>query len=199
MNKRRRRNNPKKNRARRVFIVLFLFLLFILVGTYILKYYFPVNHRDIIRKYAAENQLEESLVFAVIHTESRFREDAISHMEASGLMQIMRDTAYEQATMLGIENFNYDQIFDPEINIRLGTHYLARLIQQFGNIDTALAAYNAGRGNVARWLENPEFSSDGKTLHTIPFPETRNYVERVSTRQMVYRYLLWFDEWIPLF
>ena len=199
MNKRRRRNNPKKNRARRVFIVLFLFLLFILVGTYILKYYFPVNHRDIIRKYAAENQLEESLVFAVIHTESRFREDAISHMEASGLMQIMRDTAYEQATMLGIENFNYDQIFDPEINIRLGTHYLARLIQQFGNIDTALAAYNAGRGNVARWLENPEFSSDGKTLHTIPFPETRNYVERVNTRQMVYRYLLWFDEWIPLF
>ena len=196
--------NRRKNRTRRrnpvtkLCIILVVLLLLTLAGTYILKYYFPVNHREIIRKYAAENQLDEALVFAVIHTESRFREQATSPVEASGLMQIMRDTAYEQANHLGMDGFDYSQIFDPEINIRIGTFYLARLIQQFGVVDTALAAYNAGRGNVSRWLENPELSNDGIHLTAIPFPETRNYVERVNTRVKIYHYLLWVDDWIPM-
>ena len=152
--------------------------------------YYPLRHVDIIRRHAAEFNLEPELVCAVIHAESRFRENAVSRAGASGLMQIMEDTANWIAPSSGLDDFDYGQILDPEINIRLGSYYLSSLLAQFGNLEAALSAYNAGRGNVDRWLGNPEYSSDGKTLDRIPFAETSEYVRRVLDNQRIYAFLL---------
>jgi len=128
---------------------------------------------------------------SIINIESRFNRFAVSPAGASGLMQIMEPTAIWIAERMGIENFDYQtMIFDPEVNINMGTWYIRHLMEMHYNLDVALAAYNAGMGNVANWLQNPEFSSDGKTLDYIPFRETRNYVERVNLSMRVYRFLM---------
>lgn len=83
------------------------------------------------------------------------------------------------AKELGITT-EYDYM-DPETNIRFGCHYLRHLIDVYGNIDTALAAYNGGMGNVYSWLNDSRYSDDGVTLKYIPFSETRNYVVKVNS------------------
>ena len=184
----------KKNKTVRIIIICILLLAIIgSVGAvvYINRYY-PVQHVEIIHKYADEYGLDRSFVFAVINAESRFNENAVSRAGASGLMQIMEDTAYWLAPQAGLTDFSYDQIFDPDVNIRLGTYYLSMLIRWFGSAELALCAYNAGPGNVWAWLENPEYSSDGETLDFILFAETRNYVNRVLEYQRVYEFILRF-------
>jgi len=183
----------KKVGAGRVLLLVFIALLILGIGAAMLiDRYYPVRHTELIYRYAEEFDVEPDLVFALINAESRFRETAVSRVGASGLMQIMEDTAYWIAPMAGFDDFSYDQILDPEVNIRLGTFYLGMLYRRFGDVTVALSAYNAGSGNVSRWLENPEYSSDGKTLDHIPFPETRNYVNRVIDYRQVYAWLLRF-------
>jgi len=184
----------KKNKTVRIIIICILLLAIIgAIGAvvYINRYY-PVHHVEIIYKYADEYGLDRSFVFAVINAESRFNENAVSRAGASGLMQIMEDTAYWLAPQAGLADFSYDDIFDPDVNIRLGTFYLSMLIRWFGSAELALCAYNAGPGHVWVWLENPEYSSDGETLDFIPFAETRNYVTRVLEYQRVYEFILRF-------
>jgi soluble lytic murein transglycosylase len=113
---------------------------------------------------------------AVIKQESNFVPEAHSGV-AGGLMQLTQETAQWNANELGITDFDY---MDPETNIELGCHYLKYLIKHYGNVDTALAAYNGGMGNVDAWLADKTYSSDGKTLDNIPFAETRNYVVKVN-------------------
>ena len=138
---------------------------------------YPVAYGDYIAKYAAENDLDPYLVMAVIKVESNFVPEASSHV-AYGLMQLTEETAEWNAKDM---NITYDYDFtEPETSIQFGCHYLRHLIDIYVNIDTALAAYNAGMGNVYAWLKNPEYSDDGVTLKYIPFPETRSYVERVN-------------------
>jgi len=177
-------------------IIIICILLLAIVGSLgvvlIVNRYYPVRHVEIINKYSQEFDLDRSLIFAVINAESRFNERAQSRAGASGLMQIMEDTAYWLAPMADISDFNYDRIFEPDINIRLGTFYLNMLIRQFGSVEVALCAYNAGPGNVRSWLENPEYSSDGETLDFIPFAETRNYVNRVMEYKKMYDFILRF-------
>ena len=153
---------------------------------------YPLRYLDLIEKYAEMYDLSTALVCAVIHVESRFRADAVSSKGASGLMQITRNTADWAADFIAIYDYSYDRIFEPEINIIIGTWYLNRLIGQFGETDTALAAYNAGTGNVTSWLSSADYSSDGYTLDYIPFGETRGYVQRVNNSYRVYSLLL---EW----
>jgi len=171
------------------------------IGVAAILHYYPVRYVSIINRYAEQHGLEPELVFAVIHAESRFNTNAVSVSGASGLMQIMESTAYWLAPQIGMYDFSYGQVFDPEINIRLGTYYLSTLIARYENIDVALAAYNAGGGNVDSWLGNPENSRDGRTLYHIPFPETRHYVRRVAQNQERYtiilraREILYSDRW----
>ncbi len=138
---------------------------------------YPVAYSDLIAKYAHENDLDPYLVMAVIKVESNFIADAHSGV-AGGLMQLTEETAEWNAKDLGIKD-DYDYM-DPEINIRFGCHYLKHLITVYKNVDTALAAYNGGMGNVSYWLGDPTYSDDGVTLKYIPFAETRNYVEKVK-------------------
>ncbi|MDF2859012.1 MAG: lytic transglycosylase [Neobacillus sp.] len=168
----------------------------VVIGTVIASFMIAVNHLyplryfDTIQKYAEEYHLKPELVCAVIHTESKFNKEAISPKGASGLMQITESTATWLAEELGMTDFAYDQVFDQEVNIRLGCYYLNRLENQYGNMNVALCAYNAGSGNVNNWLNNSEYSSDGKTLNRVPFSETQNYLKRVKNTQKIYAYIL---------
>ncbi len=118
-------------------------------------------------------------ILAVIRTESDFKPDALSKAGARGLMQIMPNTLKDINRMLGT-NYTADDLYDPAINIRCGTKYLSYLYQYFGDYDLAYAAYNAGMGNVEKWLTDARYAKDHK-LVKIPFPETARYVEKIHT------------------
>ena len=140
----------------------------------------PLQHEDIIRQQAAEKDVPADLIAAVIYTESRFR-DQTSHAGARGLMQITPSTAKVIESLSGGQTFKFEDLSDPDINIRYGTFYLHYLIQKFGDNEiAALAAYNAGETNVANW------GGSSLSLDDIPFPETRDYVENVLEKRDEY-------------
>lgn len=146
---------------------------------------YPVAYSDYIVKYAHKNDLDVFLVMAVIKQESNFVPDAYSGY-AYGLMQLTPQTAQWNANKMGIKDYD---VLDPKTNVRIGCHYLKYLINHYENIDTALAAYNGGMGNVNEWLNDERYSHDQKTLYAIPFPETRAYVEKVNKHWEKYREL----------
>ncbi len=141
----------------------------------------PLRHDDIIRQQAAEKDLDPALIAAVIYAESRFR-DQESRAGALGLMQITPQTAAVIARLSGGTEFVTGDLSDPEINIRYGSYYLRYLLNRYrGNELAALAAYNAGTGNVDRW------GGADLGLDAIRFPETRAYVEEVLDKRQEYR------------
>lgn len=139
------------------------------------KIKYPVSYSSYIVKYSEENDLDPYLVIAMIRQESNFVSDARSPY-AGGLMQLTEITANEYAGKMGLTDFDY---MDPETNIQIGCFVMSSLIDKYDNVDTALAAYNAGVGNVDRWLSNPDYSFDGKSLYNIPFSETSNYIRKI--------------------
>ena len=156
----------------------------------IIKLFFPLKYSNYIVKYSQTYALDPYLVSAVIKTESNFKEEARSHKNAYGLMQITADTAEWAAEKMNIKDFNVSMLNDPELNIKMGCWYLNNLREEFdGNIDVALAAYNGGRGNVQKWLKSSDHSADGKNLHYIPFKETDKYVKKVKVNYNIYKYL----------
>ncbi len=166
-----------------------MLLTFFFALVFIIKSIYPIEHFDLIKKYCRQYNLKPELIYAIIHTESKFKINAISNKGAKGLMQIRKSTADWAAKEINLTDYEYGKIFDPQINIQIGCWYVNNLIKQFGNIDTAICAYNAGSGNVSKWLTNPKFSPDGKKLIHIPFRETRNYLRRVSLNQKIYHFL----------
>ena len=143
-----------------------------------LKVRYPLPYRDAIVREAELNGISGELVAAVVWTESKFDSDAVSGKGARGLMQLMPRTAEWCAELKGVE-YSDDMLFDPEYNIALGAFYLKYLIDKFGDETAAVAAYNAGEGNVSKWGEiSPE---------NIPFPETAEYVKRVARARNVYK------------
>ena len=146
------------------------------------KYEYPQKYADAVEIASAEFGLPENLIYAVIKAESGFDEEAVSSAGAMGLMQIMPST-YERDIQpnLGFSARGENALFNYMVNIRSGTYYLARLYKYCGDLETALAMYNAGIGNVSSWLKNREYSYDGKKLiaEKIPVWETRTYVARV--------------------
>jgi soluble lytic murein transglycosylase len=142
----------------------------------------PLQHDDIIRQQAREKHLDPSLIAAVIYVESKFRESESSSAGAIGLMQITPSTAHAIARLSGGTAFVTADLSDPEINISYGCFYLRHLLDHYGgNEVAALAAYNAGVGNVDRW------GGAAVGLGAIPFPETRAYVEDVLAKRGEYR------------
>jgi soluble lytic murein transglycosylase len=140
----------------------------------------PLRHEDIIRQQAAEKSVPPDLIAAVIYSESRFR-DQTSKAGARGLMQITPATAKLIEKLSGGQTFKFEDLSDPDINIRYGTFYLRYLIEKFGNNDiAALAAYNAGENNVVAW------GGSNLRLNDIPFRETRGYVESVLDKREEY-------------
>ncbi len=147
----------------------------------------PLKHDDIIRQQASDKGLDAALIAAVIYEESRFR-DQTSRAGARGLMQITPDTADFIANHSGGYRFKQSDLATPQINISYGSYYLRYLIDHYGGSETlAVAAYNAGLGNVDRWVEKAGGASAFRSAEHIPFPETRAYVENVLERRGEYR------------
>ena len=141
----------------------------------------PLRHEDIIRQQADEKGVDASLIAAVIYAESRFR-DQTSSAGARGLMQITPETALDIARRSEAQTFVLKDLGDPQINISYGTYHLRDLLELYdGNEVAALAAYNAGPGNVDAW------GGGDLKLENIRFPETRAYVEDVLDKQDEYR------------
>lgn len=146
---------------------------------------YKLEYTEYVKKYANEYNVDEYLIYAIIKAESNFEPNAESHRGAKGLMQLMYSTAKDISKRIGIE-LNEDNILEPDININLGTKYISMLIQKYNNINLALAAYNAGSGNVDGWIEKGTLKSDGSDIENVPFTETNNYVRKILRDYEIY-------------
>ena len=169
------------------FFALGILLVALLSPQFILKTVYPRKYSDLVEAYADQYRIPVEIIYAVIKTESNFDANAVSPKGAVGLMQITPDTFLWLAEMLR-EPKDSSLLLQPETNIRYGVYYLHFLYQYYGDFDLAFAAYNAGMGNVSKWLASEKYSEDGK-LVTIPFEETRNYVRLVTERAKIYQKL----------
>lgn len=170
-------------------IIFALIIFFIAVCIFlkpVMTWFYPAYYTDEIKRYSTMYDLSEHLVMAVISTESKFDKGAVSSKEAKGLMQLREETAKWCMEEFKIDACGRD-IYNPELNIELGCAYLKYLTDKFGqNKQNALAAYNAGEGNVKKWLDG---KAAGAHLDNIPFGETEKYIEMVEKRERIYRFL----------
>ncbi|SDK23735.1 lytic transglycosylase domain-containing protein [Natronincola ferrireducens] len=159
-------------------------------GKWLGKVVYPFHYKDIVEIYATEYEVDPYLVAAIIRNESKFNPYALSRRDAKGLMQIAPITGNWAAERMSIEDYREEMLYNPDLNIKIGCWYLNILHREFNNnLQLIIAAYNAGNGNVSRWLENPEYSRDGKTLDEIPFGETRIYLKKVQRDYRIYTWL----------
>jgi soluble lytic murein transglycosylase len=148
----------------------------------------PLRHEDIIRQQASQKGIDPALLAAVIYAESKFREGQISPAGARGLMQVTPDTAHYIARLSGGTSFETGDLARPQINIAYGSYYLRYLLRKYGGSKVlAVAAYNAGEANVDRWAATARQRGKAFSAATIPFPETRAYVDRVLSARADYR------------
>ena len=180
----------------RLFLIL---VLFIILSIVILSLY-PLGYKEYINKYSEEYGLDPFLVAAIINVESKYDKNAVSIKEAKGLMQIGAKTGQWGSEELGIDSYSNEMLFDPEINIQIGTWYLNKLNIEFeNNLDLVLAAYNGGSGNVQKWRLDKRYSTDGINLDKIPFKETEEYLKKVKFNYKIYKiiyskYMYSFDD-----
>lgn len=142
-----------------------------------------------LKQYAAENGLDPYLVAALIRQESAFNPAAISHANAVGLMQLLPGTGRSVSKDLKIRRFTPDMLTIPATNIRLGTKYFRGMVEQFGAVEYALAAYNAGSDRVQDWQAAGKYRDIPEFVESIPFTETREYVQAIQRNANVYRQL----------
>lgn len=152
---------------------------------------YPLKYQKEIEDAAKRYGVDKYLIYGVIKTESNFDPDAESHVGATGLMQLMPETFEWIQTYYVDETYDkykFEDLSDPALNIDYGTNILSILIKMYDGVeDTAVCAYNAGVGNVNSWLEDSRYSDDGKTLKTVPFPETENYRHKVAQNKSCYK------------
>ncbi len=178
----------QKTLVRLLFLVVLVVVL--LQSGAILRIFFPAEYINEIKKYSEEYGVDPYLVMAVIKSESNFEQEAVSHKEARGLMQITQSTAQWLAERIGLTDGGQVDIHNPDTNIRLGCYYLSYLLNLYeGETKCALAAYNAGNGTVDQWLSDSRYSKDGETLYKIPYRETEQYVNKVINYSKIYRIL----------
>ena len=147
----------------------------------------PLSEAAVIREQAAAKHLDPALIAAVIYAESKF-DPRPSAAGAQGLMQILPETAYYLAHLSGGTRFTASDLATPQVNVAYGSYYLRYLLDHYnGNEMLALAAYNGGVSNVDSWLAQAGADGRALTLESIPFGETRAYVERVLAAQRAYR------------
>ena len=158
------------------------------LADWVLRLRYPQAFTQVVNREAEEFGLPEELVYAVIQAESGFDPTARSRAEAMGLMQLTEGTFRWMAAEYPPENGGGD-IFDANDNVHCGCALLRLLLNHYEDQEVALAAYNAGMGNVDRWLEDPACSPNGRTLEKIPFPETAAYVKKVQRGQSIYQNL----------
>lgn len=150
---------------------------------------YPREYLDSVERYAKEYDVDPLLVLSIIKVESNFDDHAISRKGAIGVMQIMESTAMWISKKMKIPKYTKEMLYDSDYNIKMGTWYIEWLYDKYHNMDLTIVAYNAGPGNVDKWLSDRRYSSDGKNLDVIPFEETRNYILKVKFSYKVYKFL----------
>lgn len=175
----------------------------------VLRQIYPLQYETYVEKYSEKNNLDKYLVYAVIKVESNFKPEVTSSAGAIGLMQLMEETAVERLNVISSSEKSSNEnnllnaasineetdssepdnndLYDPETNIKIGTSYLAYLIELYdGNIVLALTAYNAGLGNVEKWIKDGIIKADGSDIENIPYKETENYVRKILSSYQMY-------------
>jgi soluble lytic murein transglycosylase len=141
----------------------------------------PTEYQGFVTAYSTEYGVPENIVYAVMKTESGFDSSAVSDVGAVGLMQMMPDTFTWLTNDILRDRLAQGMLYDPETSIKYGVYYLSSLYAKYNNWDTALAAYNAGPGNVDDWLADEKYDKNqDRVLDKIPFKETNNYVRKVN-------------------
>ena len=179
----------------KIVIALIIILITILLSCLLYKsnfiqknYLYPFKYQNLIFASAIENNVNPYMIASVIKAESNFKNNVHSIKGASGLMQIMPETGIWIAHKLNYKD-ELD-LEDPKVNILLGSWYLSYLKNEFNNNEIlCLAAYNAGIGNVKKWVVTYNWSENFNEVNQIPFSETRMYVERVLYYKEKYQYL----------
>lgn len=184
-----RKNYKKAFKLGEIIIVVIIAVISIItLKQIILKINYPQKYSKYVEKYSQEYKIDKELIYAMIKAESNFKADAISNKNALGLMQILESTAEEVAKSIKKE-ITKEEILNPEINICLGTKYIASLFEKYGNLELAIVAYNAGIGNVDGWIEKGILKQDGSNIENVPYKETNNYTRKVLRDYKIYQKL----------
>jgi soluble lytic murein transglycosylase len=149
---------------------------------------YPLPYFPFVSRSSGKNNVDPMLVTGIMRQESAFQPDAVSRMGAVGLMQVLPKTAPQLARRLRI-SYTRARLFDPDFNLQLGTLYVSDLLAQFGTPEAALAAYNAGEDRVKLWQSERTYSDPLEFAESIPFAETRDYVQIVMRNAEIYRIL----------
>lgn len=181
------RRRKKKNNSRKIWFVLILLCAVSLLGWKIwtsdevqMRFVYMWPYQGEILEYSGKIKIDPFLVAAVIKNESNFDRKAVSKVGAIGLMQIMPDTGAWIAEQMGIKNFDPQDLYRTDANIRLGCWYLGELEYEFQrNWVLMMIAYNAGRGNTKAWMQENNWDYDFNRIEDIPYSDTREYVKKV--------------------
>jgi soluble lytic murein transglycosylase len=150
---------------------------------------FPKPYWPDLKKFSSQNALDPYLVASLIRQESEFNPGAVSRANALGLMQLLPKVGTSVAKDEKLKHFSPSQLFTPEVNLQLGTRYFRQMVDKFGTFEYALAAYNAGSNRVDDWLGQGKYRDPQEFVESIPFTETREYVQAILRNANVYRQL----------
>ena len=162
-----------------------------------MRFVYMWEHQQDIITYSQKNKVDPFLIAAIIKNESNFNHKAVSKVGAVGLMQIMPETGRWIAEQMGLDNYQDTDLYQTRTNIRMGCWYLGELDHEFKhNLALVMTAYNAGRGQTHEWMQQYGWDDNFNDLKAIPFPDTREYVQKVLQDRDKY-YLLYRDK-VPL-
>jgi soluble lytic murein transglycosylase len=151
---------------------------------------FPKAYWSDLRKYSELNGLDPYLVASLVRQESEFNAGALSHANAVGLMQLLPKTGKSVAKQVKLRGYSAPQLYTPAVNLELGTRYFKEMVDKYnGQFEYALAAYNAGTDRVGDWLGQGHYRDPQEFVESIPFTETREYVQAILRNANVYRQL----------
>lgn len=147
----------------------------------------PRKYNELVEKYAAEYEIDPLIIYSIIRTESGFDPNAQSNVDARGLMQITEETfAWIKLKIASGEDISFDQLYDPEVNVRFGAYFLSRCLARYGDVSTAAAAYHSGWGTVDKLLAEERYAQDAHTLKEFPYTQMNLYVYKVGRAYQKY-------------
>jgi len=150
---------------------------------------FPKPFWPDLRRFSSATGLDPYLVASLIRQESEFNPNAVSRKNAVGLMQLLPSAGKMVAKQAKVRHFSATMLFTPAVNLQLGTVYFRNTVDKFGAFEYALAAYNAGDDRVKDWLGKAKYRDPQEFVESIPFTETREYVQAILRNANVYRQL----------
>ena len=170
-----------------IIIIIIVIMTILAIKMQVLPKLYPKKYSEFIEKYAKEYEIDPLWIYSIVKAESNYNINAKSNSNAIGLMQIMLSTAKEIGSEINFEeDITEEKLYEPEINIQIGTAYFKILLEKYNNTNLALIAYNAGMGNLDKWLEQGIIDSQGENLDNIPYAETKNYVKKILQNYKVY-------------